>query len=272
MAESVKYWWHSIDLGHGVITSGAKTPKTLENELSLLQLPDLKNKTVLDIGAYDGFYSFQTEKMGAARVVALDHFVWSMDMPAHIQYWKDCKESGAVPVQAELSPHWNPDELPGKRAYDTAHKALNSKVETVVSDFMTMNTSELGTFDVVLYMGVLYHMENPLSALKRLASVTKGLAVIETHAVIVPGYEHLEICEFYSANQLNGDVSNWWGFNCKALEGMCRAAGFNHVKVIGGYPKAKTYFKSGSQWLRNIVSLKKPCDTMNFRAYVHAWK
>src|SRR5207247_11262810 len=79
MAASVGYWWHSIDLGLGVVTNGFKTREGLKNELESLRLPDLKDKTVLDIGAWDGFYSFEAEGRGARRVVALDHYVWSMD-------------------------------------------------------------------------------------------------------------------------------------------------------------------------------------------------
>ena len=143
-----------------------------------------------------------------------------------------------------------------KSGYDTAHKALNSKVETVVDDFMTMDLEPLGTFDVVFFLGVLYHMENPLASLRRVASLTNGLAIIETHAIIVAGFEHLELCEFYSSNQLNGDVSNWWGPNLKALEGMCRAAGFARVEVEprSGYidplhPKSSLYRKTRRQWV-----------------------
>ena len=55
MAESVGFWWHSIDLGQGVVTKGYKKPETLRYELESLQLPDLRDKTVLDIGAWDGF-------------------------------------------------------------------------------------------------------------------------------------------------------------------------------------------------------------------------
>ena len=50
MAESVDFWWHSIDLGHGVVTKGVKTLETLRSELESLRLPDLRGKTVLDIG------------------------------------------------------------------------------------------------------------------------------------------------------------------------------------------------------------------------------
>jgi tRNA (mo5U34)-methyltransferase len=66
---------------------------------------------------------------------------------------------------------------------------------------MTMDVEPLGTFDVVFFLGVLYHMENPLASLRRVASLSNGVAIIETHATVVPGYEHLELCEFYSSNQ-----------------------------------------------------------------------
>jgi tRNA (mo5U34)-methyltransferase len=111
---------------------------------------------------------------------------------------------------------------------------LQSKVEAVVGDFMTMDLVPLGVFDVVLFLGVLYHMEEPLTSLRRLASLTKEVAVIETHATVFPGYKQREICEFYSSNQLNGDLTNWWGPNIRALCGMCLAAGFRRVEVVKG--------------------------------------
>ena len=280
-AESVGYWWHSIDLGEGVVTRGYKTRETLQNELESLRLPDLRGKTVLDIGAWDGFFSFEAERRGARRVVALDHYVWSLDLPKHIRYTHECGERGVAPLPYEKTPNWQPDKLPGKRGYDTAHKALDSKVETVVGDFMTMDLASLGPFDVVFFLGVLYHMEDPLAALRRVASLTNGVVIIETHAIALPGYEHLEICEFYSSNQLNGDVSNWWGPNVKALEGMCRAAGFVRVEVMprSGYvdashPKGSFYRKTRravGQVLREF-SLVSPLAPEPFRAVVHAWK
>ncbi len=284
MAKSLEFWWHSIDLGQGVITQGWKTPDVLVKELEALRLPDLSGKTVLDIGAYDGFFSFEAEKRGARRVVALDHYVWSLDLPKHIQYWRECKERGIVPLPNESTPYWQPDRLPGKRGYDVAHKALHSKVKTVVGDFMTMNLDSLGTFDVVLFLGVLYHMENPFASLRRLASVTNGVAIIETHAIAVPGYEHLELCEFYSSNQLNGDVSNWWGPNLKALEGMCRAAGFAHVEVVKGRDVVEPAEAKRSFWQKLYAAAGRvlgefssptplpPQQPQYFRAVLHAWK
>jgi hypothetical protein len=133
-------------------------------------------------------------------VVALDHYVWSLDLPKHIAYWRECRERSITPLPNEQTPHWRPGELPGKHGYDTAHRALGSRVETVVGDFMRMDLGTLGTFDVVLFLGALYHMENPLGSLRRLASVTKGMAIIETRAIAIPEYADLKLCEFYSAN------------------------------------------------------------------------
>jgi tRNA (mo5U34)-methyltransferase len=233
-----------------------------------LRLPNLQGKSVLDIGAYDGFFSFAAERNGAARVVALDHYVWSLDLPRHIQYWRDCQERGVAPLPNEQTPHWQPATLPGKRGYDTAHRLLSSKVETVIGDFMTMHLQPLGQFDVVLFLGVLYHMENPLGSLQRLARLTANLAVIETHAVAIPGYEHLELCEFYSSNQLNGDVSNWWGPNLKALEGMCRAAGFSRVEVVSVSPATAGQIVRSA--LHKVGVGRK--RTRHFRVTLHAWK
>ena len=96
-ARTVAHWHHSIDLGEGVITDGEVSAGALEMMLQRLQLPDLSGKTVLDIGAYDGFFSFEAERRAAACVVALDHYVWSLDLPAHIRYLDECKRRGIAP-------------------------------------------------------------------------------------------------------------------------------------------------------------------------------
>jgi tRNA (mo5U34)-methyltransferase len=282
MAQSVPFWWHSIDLGNGVTTNGFRSLEELTQQLKLLQLPDLQGKSVLDIGAWDGFFSFEAERRGARRVLALDHYVWSIDLPEHMKYWQECKEQGIIPEQFHKMPYWQPSELPGKRAYDTAHRTLNSKVETLVADFMEMELNEIGTFDIVLYLGVLYHMENPLEALKRVATVTKEVAIIETEAVVFPGYEHLAVCEFFESNELNADVSNWWAPNEKALVGMCRAAGFKRVEMIIGPPIRSNSNKAGTSIFNVLfespiakkmgISLQPQPQVERYRAIAHAWK
>lgn len=255
MADSVPAWWHSIDFGHGVVTKGHKTAAIHKQELRDLQLPDLHGKSVLDIGAWDGFYSFEAERRGASRVVALDHFAWAVDplgCRMHV------KSNGAATKSQQAAPEkCYFDTLPGKIGFDTARLALNSKVETVVGDFMTIDLKELGQFDVVFFFGVLYHMPEPLTSLQRVAAMTREMAVIETAAVIVPGMEDFALCEFYETTELGGDPTNWWAPNEKALAGMIRAAGFRKAEIIAPpIPK--------SALARNSVFRR--------RLYAHAWK
>ena len=228
----VGFWWHSIDLGDGVVTPGAKSSAWLEAELARLDLGDLSGKSVLDVGAYDGYYSFAAEQMGAERVVALDHWVWSVDLPAWMKH-REKRIAAGMPVEpVETLPDlWRPDELPGRRAFDLAHEALGSSVEVVVGDLLDYDLSKLGTFDVVLYLGVLYHVRHPLLALERLAAVTRGTAIIETQAEVFRGAGQRPMCRFIEGDELNHDPSNFWTFNDEALLSMCRSAGFKSAEV-----------------------------------------
>ncbi len=252
-------WFHSIELAPGVVTPGRKSADTLQKELHSIKLPDLRGKSVLDIGAYDGFFSFAAERLGAARVVALDHYIWSTDMEAYTKEWEQSRRTGETLPPPHLSRHWHPEGLPGRRPFDLAHEALGSKVEIVVGDFMTIDASNVGQFDIVLFMGVLYHMEEPLTTLRRLASFTAqgGLAVIETAAVDVPMLRDSALFEFYPGSELNNDPSNWWSPNAKALEGLCRAAGFREAKLLTKRPRLS---------LRNILR-----GATRYRAIAHAW-
>jgi tRNA (mo5U34)-methyltransferase len=260
MAQAVPVWCHTIHLGHGVVTPGimGSLPE-MENRLATLRLPELSGKSVLDINTLDGFFAFAAERRGARRVVALDHYLWAMDMPQHLKYWSDCKEKGLRPRPYHEMPYYRPDQMPGLAGFDTARQALQSSVEGIAAEFMEMDLESLGKFDVVLYLGSLYHMENPLAALKRVAKVTEDLAIIETEATAFPGFEDHGVCEFFESNELNGDVSNWWAPNEKALTGMCRAAGFREVTTIVGSPLRDT---SGSSNM----------EVIRYRAIVHARK
>ena len=142
------------------------------------------------------------------------------------------------PLDAELVPSvWRIDELPGKRGFDIARTALGSGVEPVVGDFMTMDLDTLEKFDVVIYLGVLYHMRHPLLALERVRQITSGVAYIESHAIVVPGRCDWPVCEFYETDELRGDRTNWWAPTMPALVAMCRAAGFSDVTQLSPVPE-----------------------------------
>jgi hypothetical protein len=146
-----------------------------------------------------------------------------------------------------------------------AHKALDSKVESVVADYMSLEPKKLGVFDVVLYMGVLYHMPDPFAAMKQVAALTGEVAIIETAAEVIPGYENLALCEFFETNELNYDMSNWWSPNEKTLLALCRAAGFRRVEIIAGAPSVK---EKG----RGMFSSPPSVQVHRYRAIVHAFK
>jgi tRNA (mo5U34)-methyltransferase len=211
-------WYHSIDLGQGVRTSGIDNSP---ERLARLQLPvSLAGLSVLDIGAWDGFYSFAAERLGADRVVATDEFAWQ-----HLGT--------------------------GRRGFDCAHRALGSKVEPVEIDVMDLAPEKLGgTFDVVLFLGVLYHLRDPMAALERVASVTGDLLVLETHVDMLG--TRRPAAAFYPNDELYGDVTNWWGPNIPALSGMLRATGFVEVSVVHLTPRRQRISNAlGSRMVRN---------------------
>ncbi len=258
LAHSCFFWWHSLDLGQGVVTPGHKSPEVLQDEVTAQRWPELRGKSVLDIGAWDGFFSFEAERRGAQRVVALDHYSWAVDYAQTDPYCRQCRAEG-VPVQPfhAVPELWRPDTLPGKRGFDLAREALRSKVEPVVGDFMEMDLAPLGTFDVVLFLGVLYHMAHPLAALERVCRLTGELAVIETEALALPGFEGRAVCEFFEGDELGADPTNWWVPNARALEGLCRAAGFRRAEVLTRPPRAR---------------FPRPGQVLRYRAVAHAWK
>jgi tRNA (mo5U34)-methyltransferase len=222
-------WCHSIDLGHGVVTPGLSDVVPLSDD----ELPSFDGKTVLDVGAWDGLYSFRAERAGAKRVVALDHYAWGVSMPARQAYWEECAKAGVLPDHdRDLTDFWD-DTLPGRKGFDLAHEVFGSSVEPVVGDLMTMDLAALGTFDVVLYLGVLYHMPEPLTALRRVRAVTAEVAVVETVAVRVLGQRDASLVSFYPGAELGGsDFGNWFAPTEAALVGMCRAAGFKRVTPV----------------------------------------
>jgi tRNA (mo5U34)-methyltransferase len=273
-------WWHSIDLGDGVRTSGRKSAELLQSELAAIDLPDLEGRSVLDIGAWDGFYSFEAERRGARRVVALDYFTWSLDLDAQHGYLERCRLAGETPLPWDRVPEvWKPETLPGKACFDTARMALGSDVESVVADFLDVDLDALGTFDVVLFLGVLYHLTDPFGAIRRLAEVTNEVAIIETAGVEAPGNDAEPAFVFFPNDELLGDPTNWWAPNEAALVAMCHAAGFSRVetrltsRAVAPRRSAMGRVRStiggaGLAW----AGLMPPWRFTSTRIVTHAWK
>lgn len=233
-------WYHTIDLGHGVVTRGIDDSPL---KLTRLALPaSLEGRTVLDIGAWDGFFSFEAERRGAARVVAADYYSW------HGTGWGTGQ---------------------GKAGFELAREALGSRVEDIDIDVLDLSPERVGTFDVVLFLGVLYHLPNPLLALERVASVARDLLILET-VVDMVGVSRPAVA-FYPERQLNDDPTNWWGPNVPAVHGMLRASGFGRVETITRLPSLP--YRAA----RAVVHAARGQNTLagalrQDRAVFHAWK
>ncbi len=193
-------WFHTIPLGDGLVTPGRDVPA---EKLPRLGLPDdLTGKSVLDVGAWDGFYSFEAERRGAGRVLATDWFSWG---------------GGG----------WGSMD-----GFLLARRILRSRVEFRKIDVLDLSPRAVGKFDVVLFLGVLYHMRHPLLSLERIASVTRGQLVLETHVDLLDCPR--PAMAYYPDEELNGDPTNWCGPNPAMVEGMLRTVGFKKVVVQDG--------------------------------------
>ena len=205
----VPFWWHYIELGHGVVTpghqGGVNNPEGTRNVLRRLNLPeDLLSKTILDIGAWDGFFSFEAEKRNACRVVAIDNFY-------------RLEKEGKNLERSQFG-------------FKVAKEILGSNVEYKEMDVLDLCPESIGAFDIVLFLGVLYHVKYPLLALERVASVTKEMMILESHCVDIMAKKPVAV--FYPNNELNGDPTSWWGLNQTCMEIMVRIAGFRTVKCV----------------------------------------
>ncbi len=251
----VPFWWHSIEVAPGVVTPGQKTPEQLSAEVGTFRFPDLHGKRVLDIGGWDGFFALQAEARGASEVTVLDHYVWSIDYRGLAERVPGTEEEERrLAADVSASPFWQPDRLPGKAGFDLVRRLRGSRVGELVGDFMTIPLEKVGRWDVTLFLGVLYHLQDPFGGLERLAAMTDELAIIETHAISVGGHPGALLWEFYPEDELGGDSTNWFAPTATALEGALLAAGFARVEMlveepavpsghVGGYRAAAHAFK-----------------------------
>jgi tRNA (mo5U34)-methyltransferase len=222
------HWWHKIDLGNGITTPGRDDSRTRLEQVNLPR--SLVGRSVLDIGAWDGFFSYECERRGAKRVLALDKFVW--DHP----------------------------EI-GKRGFELTRRVLGSKVEDLRLDVLDISPERVGIFDVVLFLGVLYHMRHPLLALERAASVTRNLLIVETHVDL---NEHdRPMLAFYPEDECAADASNWCGPNRAAVEAMLKVVGFRRVEIMSS---TSTVRKPDEGYVRGAG------NSQYGRMVFHAWK
>jgi tRNA (mo5U34)-methyltransferase len=205
-------WFHNIDLrGHPTAPNHflGDYPAVKWRRFSGAIPSDLRGRTVLDVGCNGGFYSIEMKRRGADRVVGID---WDERYLNQARFAADV--TGCEVEFRRLS------------VYDVA--TLGER------------------FDVVLFMGVLYHLRHPLLALDLLHEhVTRDIFVFQsmlrgsrtvlpldtdypfttTDIFDAPGYPTLHFIE----HRYSHDQTNWWIPNLAAAEAMLRSAGYRIV-------------------------------------------
>jgi tRNA (mo5U34)-methyltransferase len=209
-------WFHNIDLG-GVWTAPGHFlgdyPGAVWRSIEPALPRDLRGKTVLDLGCNGGFFSLQMKRRGADRVVAVDFD------PRYLAQARLAAEVSGLDIEfRELS------------VYDVA--ALGER------------------FDVVLFMGVLYHLRHPLLALDLIrAHAAKDLLVFqsmlrgsEARFPAAPDYPFTERDVFdhpawpklqFVEHRYAADETNWWIPNRACAEAMLRSSGFAPTPIAG---------------------------------------
>ncbi len=194
------YWFHRIELPGGLITPGWSDPRV--DKLPYFGLPnDMTGMRVLDIGHAEGFFSFEAERRGAAEIIALDR------SPDHARKFHICRT------------------------------ALGSRVQTQLLSVYEINPATLGTFDLVMFFGVLYHLRNPLLALERIQQVCSGTLLMQT--AICSNTSDTPMAEFHPFGVKSGppdnpvcDTTCVWFPNPACCIGMLEHLGFKEAERI----------------------------------------
>jgi hypothetical protein len=92
--------------------------------------------------------------------------------------------------------------IDGPSGFQVAHDALSSRVEFLQSDLFDLDPRVVGQFDLVLFLGVLYHLRHPLLGLERLAPLCKGQLIVETEVMPRPEGRRARLTEMIGGNEL----------------------------------------------------------------------
>ncbi len=235
---AIPYWYHKIELPGGVVTPGWAPLDP--NRYCIPE--DLTGKRVLDIGAWDGYWTWEALKRGAAEVVAIDDFSDTCGAPDKInrsRKWETfdlCREA----LGFTLEP---PVDVPNGASFDTM-VWQNDKGQGVTRLEMSVYDicpERLGRFDIAFFFGTIYHLKHPLLALEKIAAVCDGSLYIETASLdefspyrggIGHGFNQNErVMEFYPTSEYGNNPGNWWAPTLECLGAMMAAVGFHDIEA-----------------------------------------
>jgi tRNA (mo5U34)-methyltransferase len=199
-------WYHQIELAPGIVTPGTHRSSEALALLDRMGLPrQASGQRVLDIGCRDGFFAFEMERRGA-EVVAVDY-------------------AG-----------------PDITGFSLAAGVLGSRVPYVVDNVYNLEPGRLGVFDVVLFLGVLYHLRNPMLALDRVRALARpgALLFVETQLPTDGRLRDLPLpaWQFLPRDSLYGDATNKWAPNVAGLQAVVEECQLRVLECIAGNERA----------------------------------
>ncbi len=202
-------WHHDFEIIPGVRTRGTYDPTALWDELHLPS--DLSGIRLADVGASNGFFSFEARKRGA-HVVAFD--------------FRHKDNSGFGLLQ-----HIN-------GMAEIQHHQIN---------VLDLTPEEHGRYDIVLALGLLYHVSDPYLALSNCAALSQKRLLIESYCIDTTdspdvGGEPImrfiaDPARFAGYGHVNNDRTNFWGFSSTCLRQMVEDVGFAVARMrLAGDP------------------------------------
>ncbi len=231
-------WYHTIDLGHGIVTPGQYNHAPLIDQYGIPE--SLEGRSVLDVGPANGFFAFEFERRGAARVV-------TSELPSWIDHDTRDRPPESWAQIAEGAEDYH------RGALGFAIRARRSRVERRFCNVYDLTPERIGVFDLVFCASVLLHLTDPLRALFAIRRVCQGEAIICT------GIDtHLLVADQSRAKFIGTpDGHAFWLPTMTCLEQMALAAGFPRVERVSSFrlPSKDGLFNTPHGTIRALASV-----------------
>jgi 2-polyprenyl-3-methyl-5-hydroxy-6-metoxy-1,4-benzoquinol methylase len=178
-------WYHTIELAPGLRTKGVYDH---EPYLGHYGFPSsLAGLSVLDAGCADGYFAFLCERLGAARVLALDTQTFdgsvAIDPSPRLAEGYEAKYAARADANRQFADVYEALDVPVGHQFLAARAILSSKVEHRTMSVYDLD--QLGEqFDVVFCGDLIQHLKHPLSALEALARATRSECIIALSPVV----------------------------------------------------------------------------------------
>jgi tRNA (mo5U34)-methyltransferase len=224
------YWYHTVDLGGGLVTPG---DHDFRDSLPAFGLPEsMAGMRVLDIGSATGFFAFEFERRGAEVV--------SVELPS-MEAWDIISEERDRVVRECMG--WLAADTPEESyrrhldgPFEFCKVTLGSRVRRCYSSVYDLTLARVGgeKFDLVYAGDVLLHLFSPFRALDVLSRLCRG-SLVATVDANFPGPTDRPLMAFLGCHSEQVDRRTWWAVNAECVKDMLKRLGFRSAWVSGQY-------------------------------------